>query len=172
MINTLSLSELMEGDILLYRSHWLFGWWIRFFEALSRLKMKYLFIAFTHQAGMLYDRECDCISRFDAQEGHKTDFRSRVGQAYVFRWKVPPTARQMMLYREYLLKRRGSSYDRLAVASYLYNRISENPFDDICSEAQTNAWIYSSYLREGKKLSPFGFYLKYRKKIDFLWVII
>ncbi len=66
---------------------------------------KHFFIAFTHIAQVVYNRENDFLQRFDAMEGYKTGFRDFVGKAYVFRWKTPPTARELMLWRAYLIAR-------------------------------------------------------------------
>jgi hypothetical protein len=50
----------------------------------------------------------------------------------------------------------------------MVNRIQEDPFRDVCSELQNNAWIASGKIADIDRLSPFGFYKKYRNQLDFL----
>ena len=66
---TITFSDLKEGDLLFYRSTSIFGRLIRLWEALKAGKFV---SAFSHQAGMVYDRNLDKLRRFDAMEGYKT----------------------------------------------------------------------------------------------------
>ena len=166
---TITFQDLKEGDVLMYRSSSLFGRLIRLWEAMKAGKFV---SAFSHQAGIVYDRQLDKLRRFDAMEGYKTWFRLKVGQAYVFRWKTPPTPHQLMLYRQYLLARERSEYDRLAILWFMVNGVQEDPFKDVCSELYKNAWVASVKIEDVDKLSPFGFYNKYRNELIFLWIIL
>ena len=166
---TITYSDLKEGDLLFYRSNSVFGKLIRLWEAFKAGKFV---SAFSHQAGIVYDRNLDKLRRFDAMEGYKTWFRIKVGKAYVFRWKTSPTPHQLMLYRQYLMAREWSGYDRLAIFWFMVNWIQEDPFKDVCSELQKNAWVASEKIEDSDKLSPFWFYSKYREEMDFLGIIL
>jgi len=168
---TLSYSQLREADILLYRSSWIFGWTIRIFEAIKAGNWRHIFTAFTHQAGIVYDRTLNKLRRYDAQEGRKTGFRNKIGKAYVFRWKKEITQHQLMLYRQYLLAREWTEYDKLAIFWFWIEAIKEDPFKDVCSELYKNAHVCAEMMKDAERMSPYWFYQKYREEIDFLWVI-
>lgn len=99
---TITKEDLREGDKLFYRGSWI----IRAYEAVLARDWRHFFIAFSHTAQMVYNREIDDIQRYDAMEGMKTGFRPTIGQAYVFRWKEPMTGHQTMVWRNYLLARK------------------------------------------------------------------
>lgn len=60
----ITYSDLQEGDKLLYRGSWI----IRMYEAVLAKDWRHFFIAFSHTAQMVYNRELDCIQRYDAME--------------------------------------------------------------------------------------------------------
>lgn len=169
---TITKYALQEWDQLLYRGDSFFSFIIKIWEVLRYGKIKHFFTAFTHVAQVVYNRECDCLQRFDAMEGMKTGFREQIWQAYVFRWKKEPTARELMLWREYLMKRRWSVYDRKWAFSTSLQKEVEDVFWDYCSELDMNSWIASWKVRNGRAPTPYQFYLKFRNKMDFIWVII
>lgn len=164
-------SQLREADILLYRSSGFFWWTIRIFEAIKAGNWRHIFKAFTHQAWIVYDRKLDKLRRYDAMEGRKTGFRSKIGKAYVFRWKKEITPHQLMLYRQYLLTREWTEYDKLAIFWFWVEAIKEDPFKDVCSELYKNAHVCAGIIEDVERMSPYWFYVKHREEIDFIWII-
>lgn len=165
---TITSKDLLEGDKLFYRWTGTFGWIIRIYEALLARDWKHLFIAFTHTAQMVYNRELDIIERYDSMEGLKTGFRPILGKAYVFRWIVPMTGHEAMVWRNYLLARQWSSYD-------LWGALTgrQDVFEDYCSALTTNADTACGKIKPlNTRLRPQQVYKKYRKKLVFLWVIL
>lgn len=164
---TITKSELLEWDLLFYRWNRPFSWIIRIYEAVRANDITRLFIAFTHVAQMVYNRDLDRIQRFDAMESLKTGFRMDIGKAYVFRWKVPLTEKQLMLTRSYLIARQWSNYDLFGAFSQV-----DDVFADYCSELTKNSLVASGKIKDSQYLSPYQFYKKYRSKLISIWVII
>lgn len=165
---TVTYQDLKEWDKLWYRWHAFFSWIIRIWEAILAKDWKHLFIAFTHTAQVVYNRELDCLQRYDAMEWYKTGFRDTIGQAYVFRWETPMTDHETMVWREYLLKRNWSTYDLGGAVTG-----KENVFEDYCSELSTNADVSCGKIKDvRKRLRPQQYYKKLRKRLVFVWVIL
>ena len=165
---TITKFDLKEGDKLFYRWNGFFGWIIRIYEAMLARDWKHIFIAFTHTAQMVYNREIDDIERFDAMEWLKTGFRPVIWKAYVFRWEEPMTGHQAMVWRNYIIARKWSDYD-------LWGAVTgkENEFQDYCSELSTNADIACGKMKDIKwRLRPQQYYKKLRKRLVFIWVIV
>ncbi len=163
--------DLKEWDLLFYRWDSFFSFFIRIGEVLRYGNFKHFFNAFTHVAQVVYNRELDYLMRYDAMEWLKTGFRDKVGKAYVFRFKDPLTARELMLWRQYLLARKWSWYDlKWAVMTNFTGR--EDIFGDYCSEIAKNALFVAGRMKDDRQVTPYGLYTKLRKKLDFIWIMI
>lgn len=168
---TITSDQLREWDFLFYRGSSIFSFFIRIGEVLRYWKWRHFFIAFTHIAQVVYNRDLDILQRYDSMEWLKTGFRECIWQAYVFRFIEPLTARELMLWRQYLLARKGSSYDlRWAISTI--GKESENIFGDYCSELTTNALFVAGRITNDSHKTPYGVYTSLRKKLVFLWVIL
>ena len=168
---TITYNELEEGMLLFYRGDSLFSFFIRLWEVLRYWKWRHFFIAFTHIAQVTYNRELDILQRYDSMEGLKTGFRECIWKAYVFRFIEPLTARELMLWRQYLLARKGSSYD-LQWAISTIGQEREDIFGDFCSELTTNALFVAGRITNDSHKTPYGVYTSLRKKLVFIWVIL
>lgn len=167
---TITYNDLKEGDLLFYRWSSLFSFFIRIWEVLRYGQWRHFWNAFTHVAQVVYNRELDTLQRYDAMEWLKTGYRDMIGKAYVFRLKQPLTQRELMIWRQYLLARKWSSYD-LKWAISTIGRERDDIFGDYCSELTKNALVLIGRIKD-KPVTPYGLYVLLRKKLDFVWVII
>lgn len=168
---TITMNDLEEWMLLFYRGDSLFSFFIRIGEVIRYGRWRHFWNAFTHVAQVVYNRELDYLMRYDAMEWLPTGYRDMVGKAYVFRFKEPLTARELMLWRQYLLARKWSSYD-LKWAISTIGRERDDIFGDYCSELSKNALFVSGRIKNDKQVTPYGLYVTLRKKLDFVGIII
>jgi len=144
-------------------------------------------VTFSHSAIMLKDpRHLDDLTRFDAMEGHKTGFRSKIGKAYVFRFKNL-TEEEARLIQEYCMSREGSEYDRPGIFQFLkdipilkdirifkpfFKNIQEDEFRDFCSELLKNAFVNAKKMKDCEKIIPHDLYERIRPDVDFVGLIL
>lgn len=168
---TITYHELKEGDLLFYRGSSWFSFFIRIGEVIKSGQWRHFFIAFTHVAQVVYNREIDCLQRYDSMEWLRTWFRDIFGQAYVFRFKEPLTQHELIVWRQYLLARKWSAYD-LKWALSTMGREQDDIFGDYCSELTNNALYVGGRNSDDRAKTPYWLYVGMRDKLEFVWVIL
>lgn len=165
---TITRSELKEGDLLFFRPSGLFWYLIGIW---SRIKDKrFTGVAFSH-VGSILENDDNQLLLYDATVHQKTGFRYYFHKAYVFRLK-DFTEKEKYLYKHYLLSRRGSLYDDPGIVSFAFPMVHEDEFRDYCSEMVKNWLVASGKIKDVERIEPYELYKLLRPKLDFIWLII